>query len=165
MEPQTFPLNDPGKQALMTSLSPEQNRTRLIWVLSRIQGYVGATGAEGEMRGERFASLPEELSLVLDELSKRGLLYVDPRPGSPQTPQGWTRSVDIVVDDPPTAADIDIKLARLARIAKEKGSALGFAGTPRPVLLERLSAWAANLEADGLALAPVTALVRPPPGH
>src|SRR5262249_47309534 len=29
MEPQGFPLNDPGKQALMTSLSPEQNRARL----------------------------------------------------------------------------------------------------------------------------------------
>lgn len=162
MEPQGFPLNDPGKQALMTSLSAEQNRTRLMWVLSRIQGYVGGIGAEGEMRGERFASLPEEMGLVLDELSKRGLLYVDPRPGAPAAPQAWSRSVDVVVDEPPTAADIDIKLARLTRIAKDKGSALGFSGTPRPVLLERLSAWAANLEADGLALAPVTALVRAP---
>jgi hypothetical protein len=36
------------------------------------------------------------------------------------------------------------------------------------VLLERLNAWAANLEADGLALAPVSALVQAPPpddGH
>lgn len=162
MEPQGFPLNDPGKQALMTSLSLEQNRARLIWVLSRIQGYVGAIGAEGEMRGERFASLPEEMGMVLDELGKRGLLYVDPRPSSPLVPQAWSRSVDVVVDEPPTAADIDVKLAHLARIAKEKGSALGFAGTPRPVLLERLGAWATNLEADGLALAPVSALVRAP---
>jgi polysaccharide deacetylase 2 family uncharacterized protein YibQ len=165
MEPQSFPLNDPGKQALMTSLSLEQNRTRLIWVLSRVQGYVGGTGAEGEMRGERFASLPEEMGLVLGELSKRGLLYIDPRPGSAPAPQAWSRSVDIVVDEPPTAADIDIKLARLARIAKEKGSALGLAGTARPVLLERLSAWATNLEADGLALAPVSALVQAPAGQ
>jgi polysaccharide deacetylase 2 family uncharacterized protein YibQ len=165
MEPQAFPLNDPGKQALMTSLSPEQNRTRLIWVLSRIQGYVGAIGAEGEMRGERFASLPEEIGPVLEELNKRGLVYIDPRPGAPTAPQTWSRSVDIVVDDPPTAADIDIKLARLARLAKVKGSALGLAGTPRPVLLERLTSWAASLEADGLALAPVTALVRPPAGQ
>jgi hypothetical protein len=42
---------------------------------------------------------------------------------------------------------------------------LGFAGTPRPVLLDRLSAWAPNLEAEGLALAPVSALVRAPTGQ
>ena len=65
MEPQGFPLNDPGNQALMTSLSPEQNRSRLEWMLSRIAGYVGAVGAEGSMRGERFASLPEEIDPVL----------------------------------------------------------------------------------------------------
>ena len=59
MEPQGFPLNDPGKQALMTSLSVEQNRSRLDWMLSRIAGYAGAVGAEGSLRGERFASLPD----------------------------------------------------------------------------------------------------------
>ena len=58
MEPQGFPLNDPGNQALMTSLSPEQNRSRLEWMLSRIAGYIGAVGAEGSMRGERFARCP-----------------------------------------------------------------------------------------------------------
>ena len=47
MEPQGFPLNDPGPQALMTTLPPEENRQRLDWALSRIAGYVGATGALG----------------------------------------------------------------------------------------------------------------------
>ena len=55
MEPQGFPLNDPGRQALMTNLSSDQNRTRLEWMLSRFAGYVGAIGAEGSLRGERFA--------------------------------------------------------------------------------------------------------------
>ena len=71
MEPQGFPLNDPGKQALMTSLSPEENHERLDWVLSRIAGYVGAVGAEGSLRGERFAALPE-INPVLAELSRGG---------------------------------------------------------------------------------------------
>jgi len=165
MEPQGFPLNDPGKQALMTSLSLEQNRARLIWVLSRIQGYVGAIGAEGSQLGERFASLPEEMGLVLGELKKRGLLYVDPRSGSPPPALVWGRSVDVIVDDPPTAADIENKLAQLAQVARTKGSALGFAGTPRPVVLQRLATWAVNLQADGLALAPVSALVQPASGQ
>ena len=165
MEPQGFPLNDPGKQALMTNLSLEQNRGRLIWVLSRIQGYVGAIGAEGSQVGERFASLPEEMRLVFGELKKRGLLYIDPRPGSPAPKQVWGRSVDVVVDEPATAADIEIKLGQLVQIARTKGSALGFAGTPRPVVLQRLQTWAVNLQVDGLALAPVSALVQAPVGQ
>ncbi len=43
-----------------------------------------------------------------------------------------------------------------------KGSALGFAGTVRPVTTQRLAAWAIGLAADGLVLAPVSALVRAP---
>lgn len=90
MEPQGFPLNDPGKQALMTNLSLEQNRARLDWALSRIAGYVGVIGAEGSQRGERFASLPDQINPVLDNLAQRGLLYVDPRPGAAPLPIVWS---------------------------------------------------------------------------
>lgn len=68
----------------------------------------------------------------------------------------------MIVDEPGTAADIDDKLAQLARLAREKGSALGFAGSVRPVTVQRLAAWATGLAADGLALAPVSALAKPP---
>ncbi len=162
MEPQGFPLNDPGPQALMTNLPPEQNHTRLEWVLSRITGYAGATGALGTLRGERFTSLPDQINPVLAELAHRGLLYVDPRRGASPLPQAWNRSVDIIVDEPPTAVEIDNKLAQLSRLARDKGSALGFVGVVRPVSIERIANWANGLTADGLALAPVSALVQPP---
>ncbi|MEJ0018737.1 MAG: divergent polysaccharide deacetylase family protein [Acetobacteraceae bacterium] len=162
MEPTGFPLNDPGRQAMMTSLTPEQNRPRLMWALSRITGYVGVTGIEAGMRGERFASMPDEMNPVLAEVARRGLLYVDPRPGSEALPLAWNRSVDVVIDEPATGPDIDEKLARLSALAREKGSALGLVGTVRPVTTQRLIAWTSGLAADGLALAPVSALVRAP---
>ncbi len=165
MEPQGFPLNDPGKRALMTNLSPEQNHARLEWLLSRVGGYVGAVGAEGGLRGERFASLPEEINPVLTELARRGLLYVDPRPGMAPLPLVWSKSVDLVVDEPGGAADIDAKLAELTQLARDKGSALGLAGAVRPVTVQRLAAWAMGLPADGLVLAPVSSLVQPPPAR
>jgi hypothetical protein len=165
LEPQGFPLNDPGKQALMTSLSPEQNRARLDWVLARVQGYVGMIGAEGSLRGERFASLPEEMQPVLAELAKRGLLYVDPRPDASPLPLVWSRAVDLIVDEPADAASLDEKLSKLSALARAKGSALGFAGPVRPVTTQRIATWANNLAADGLALAPATALVRKPPAR
>jgi uncharacterized protein len=162
MEPQGFPLNDPGPQALMTNLPPEQNHTRLEWALSRIAGYVGVTGALGNLHGERFASLPDQINPVLAELAHRGLLYIDPRRGASALPQLWSRSVDLVVDEPPTAVEIDIKLAQLSRLARDKGSALGLVGVVRPVTIERIATWANALTADGLALAPVSALVQAP---
>jgi uncharacterized protein len=163
MEPQGFPLNDPGSKALMTSLPPEQNHQRLEWALSRIAGYVGTTGALGSLRGERFASLPEQVNPVLAELARRGLLYVDARQGAAPLPFAWGRAIDLVIDEPPAAADIDDKLGRLVRLARDKGSALGLATVVRPVTTARIAAWSNGLASDGLALAPVSALARPPP--
>jgi hypothetical protein len=165
MEPQGFPLNDAGPQAMMASLPPDQNRQRLEWALSRMAGYVGATGALGTTRGERFAALPDQMNPVLAELTQRGLLYVDPRPGAAPLPGVWGTAVDIVIDDPATAVEIDAKLAQLTRMALEKGSALGLATTVRPVTVDRIVSWAGRLPADGLALAPVSALVKPPGGE
>jgi hypothetical protein len=163
MEPQGFSLNDPGQQALMTNLSLEQNHARLEWALSRIQGYTGATSAlGGGLLGERFASLPDELQPVLAELAQRGLLYVDPRSDAPLLPSVWGRRVDLIVDEPGSAAGIDDKLAQLSRLAHARGSALGLATAPRPVTIQRIAAWADGLTTDGLALAPVSALVQPP---
>jgi polysaccharide deacetylase 2 family uncharacterized protein YibQ len=162
MEPQGFPLNDPGSKALMTSLPPEQNHQRLEWVLSRIAGYAGVTGALGSLRGERFASLPEQMNPMLEEFARRGLLYVDARQGAPAAPFVWGRAIDLVIDEPPDAADIDDKLGRLARLARDKGSALGLVTVVRPVTTARIAAWSNGLAGDGLALAPVSALVRPP---
>ena len=97
MEPQGFPLNDPGKQALMTSLSVgAEPRSGWTGCCRASPAMSGATGAEGSLRGERFASLPEQIDPVLAELARRGLLYVDPRPGAAPLPLVWSRSVDLV---------------------------------------------------------------------
>lgn len=164
MEPQGFPLNDPGQKALMTNLPPEQNHVRLEWALSRLAGYVGATGALGATRGERFAGLAEQMNPVLSELAQRGLLYVDPRPHGDALPSVWQRDVDVVVDEPPSAAQIDQRLGELTKLAHERGSALGLAGTVRPVTSDRIAKWADALANDGVVLAPVSALVEPPRG-
>lgn len=161
MESLGFPLNDAGSHSLLTGAPPAQNATNLDWSLSRIQGYVGAVGALESMRGERFADQTSSWKVVLDELKRRGLLYVDPRPGKPSDLLAPVpgRAVDLIVDDPPARAEIEAKLAGLERIAREKGSALGLAGPLRPVTIERIAAWASGLGDRGIDLAPVSALV------
>ena len=164
MEPQSYPLNDPGPHALLTAATAAANRRQLDWALSRFAGYVGVTGALGpSLRGERFAASAEAMDPVLRDLAARGLLYVDPRPGSSAPRFATGRTVDVVIDQTAGAAAIDAALARLDRIAARQGSALGLVQAPLPVTLARLAAWSHRLAAADLVLAPVSALVAPPP--
>ena len=121
------------------------------------------TGAFGEMRGERFAGVPDQMDPVLASLARRGLLYVDARPGAARLPSVWSCDVDVVVDDPATAEAIDARLAELEKRAHDTGVAIGLVGVPRPLTLARLTAWAGNLSARGAVLAPISALAAHPP--
>lgn len=158
LEPQGYPLNDAGSRSLLTGATPQQNAANLEWVLGRFAGYVGAIGALDGMRGERFAEQTSLLKVLQDDVTRRGLLYVDPRPGRTGKPDAPVRGIDLVVDDPPARAEIEAKLAALERLAREKGSAVGLAGPLRPVTVERVAAWARSLSERGIALAPISAV-------
>lgn len=162
MEPQSYPLNDAGDHALLTGATPDQNRQRLDWALTRIAGYAGATNALGLLRGERFAGAAAQMDPVLQTLASRGLFYIDARPGQSAPQTVWGRTVDLVIDEPAVRLEIEAKLAQLEQIARDKGSAIGLVGAVRPVTVDRLAAWSNTLAAKGLALAPASALVREP---
>lgn len=162
MEPTGFPMNDPGHRALLTGLSAGENAQRLEWLLARYPGHVGTVGALTSMRGERFAAMAEPFAQMQLALSARGLLYFDARPGAANPQRAWGLTVDVVLDEPHTRGEIEQRLAQLERLARERGGALGYLGEVTPVALERLAAWSGGLDARGVALAPVTALVRRP---
>ena len=160
MEPQGYPLNDEGDRSLLTGLTPAENRHNLNFALGHIEGAVGATAASDGMRGERFAAVSAAINPILNEIGRRGLLYIDPVPGSRSARPGLAaRSVDVVIDEPPDRAEIEAKLATLERIAKEKGSAIGLAGPLRPNTIDRIAEWAKGLKDRGIALTPVSQLV------
>jgi polysaccharide deacetylase 2 family uncharacterized protein YibQ len=164
MEPFDYPDNDPGPHTLVSTLPAEQNVDRLHWLLSRFAGYVGVIN----FMGGRFTSSDAALTPLMRELSARGLLFVDDgssgRSLAPQAAAGTGVSAakaDVVLDAVQRAADIDAALARLEKIAKEKGSAVGYAAA-LPVTVERLQRWAKAAEARGVTLVPVSALVTSP---
>jgi polysaccharide deacetylase 2 family uncharacterized protein YibQ len=171
LEPAGFPLNDPGPSALLTTAPASANIRNLHWALSRIDGYVGAAGVTGTMRGERLAAMTDQMDAVLSELSERGLLYVDPRESAGSVLGGvskaWGRHVDMVIDEPADqgVADrgmIDAKLADLERRARDTGAALVLITRPTPVVVAGIAAWSNRLVEHGLTLAPVSALAVPP---
>lgn len=165
LEPSRYPLDDPGPQTLLTTLSATANAQRLEWTLSRFDGYAGAIGALGVMRGERYAG-SDQMRMVLQELAHRGLAYVDPRPdgalANAAAPLPAMRRVDVVVDEPAVRVEIEARLARLEQVARDRGTAVGLAGAPAPVTLDRIAAWSATLAQRGIVLVPVTSILAAP---
>lgn len=160
MEPFDYPDNDPGPQTLLSTLSGEQNVDRLQWLMSRFQGYVGIMN----MMGARFTASEPAIVPVLREVSKRGLIYVDD--GS--SPRGLASQIaganklpfakaDVIIDAVPTSTDIDKALVRLETLARERGSAVGYASA-LPITIERAARWAESLAGRGITLVPITAI-------
>jgi uncharacterized protein len=164
MEPFDYPDNDPGPHTLVASLPPEQNMDRLHWMMARFPGYVGIIN----FMGGRFTSNDAALAPVMKEFASRGLLFIDDgssgRSVTSQVAAGAGVSAakaDVVIDAVQRAAEIDAALARLEKIAREKGSAVGY-GAALPVTVERIARWAKAAEGRGITLVPVSALVSSP---
>jgi polysaccharide deacetylase 2 family uncharacterized protein YibQ len=158
LEPENYPTVDPGPHTLLTTLPPQDNIKRLQWLMSRYTGYVGVTNH----MGGKFEATAESLQPVLEEVKRRGLLYVDSEgvansaAGNIAGTIGLDYSVANVQLD---AGDTAQQLAKLEQLAKEQGAAIGVARAS-PATVKQLSAWAEKLEGKGIVLVPVSAAVR-----
>jgi polysaccharide deacetylase 2 family uncharacterized protein YibQ len=122
--------------------------------------------------GGRFESERGDMTPILAELRRRGLMYVD----NHASPQSVAPAVAAElrlpfaaagkrVDAEPSVAAIDAALGELETAARHDGSSIGIAAASQPVI-ERVAAWAQTLESRGLVLAPASALAavsRPSP--
>lgn len=162
LEPVNFPALDPGPRTLLTSLSEEENKERLMWTLSRGTGYVGVA----DFVGSKFTMSRKALIPVLLALNERGLLFLDSRSAPRSLAREVASDVGIpfvssarFVDEWASRDAIDARLAELEQLAKARGVAVGMA-SPYPVSLERIAAWSAKLDAAGIALVPVSEIAR-----
>jgi len=160
MEPETFPIDDPGPQALLTINSQVENLLRLEFILSRMQGYVGVVTA----MGSKFNKDESQTEAFLKTLKERGLLFVDGSadqnslaPALAEKIQLPKAFADLVLDTIPTKEAIDAKLADLE--SDVRINAVGVALIDAyPVSIERVAAWAVSLTERNVTLAPVSAV-------
>lgn len=164
MEPTNYPAYDPGPQTLLTTLNAEGNLDRLLWSLSRGTGYVGVV----DFLGSQFTTSSSHMTPVLNAINQRGLLYLD----SNSSPRSVSAAVaaklglvsakaTLTLDQRASRTEIDRRFAELEQRAKRERRAIGIA-SPYPVSLERIATWVRQLEARGVAIAPVSALTRTP---
>lgn len=161
MEPQDFPNSDPGPATLLTTLQPVDNVKRLEWTLARATGYTGIL----PMAGSKFLVSAKDVIPVLEQLRRRGLMFVDTQAGTASRAIRLARDIgvprafaDRQIDAEPNAAAIDASLAEIERLARKNGQALALAAAPTPAVIDRIAAWSAKLGDRKFALAPATAI-------
>lgn len=160
MEPNNYPKDDPGPQALLTRESDADNARRLEWILRQAGP---ATGAMNFM-GSSLLADEKNMTTVLNALYKRSGIFVEnPQGGASLAEEVAERTstpflrADVKIDA--SAAELEVKkqLVALENAAKQKGYAVGIA-QPYPLTFSILKSWAASLESRGIKLVPLSAL-------
>ena len=157
------PSSELGARALLADAPRERNRDALYWHMSRFQGYVGLTN----YLGGRFMGSTSALTPVLQDLAERGLVFFDDGTARQSLASALALATgtsslraDVAVEGA-TPEALESALRRLESLAREKGSAIGVApGVPAHV--DRIARFAQGLEARGIALVPLSALVPAP---
>lgn len=152
---------DTGPNALATGLGAREVIRRLDWALDRFSGYVGVNNH----MGSGFTTDVNAMALVLGELKRRGLLFIDSRTTTrsvaPQTAQILDLPFaerDVFIDDDANADVVAAQLVRTEETARRTGTAIAI-GHPRANTLAALRRWLPSLAGRGFALAPVSAVV------
>jgi hypothetical protein len=146
-----------GPAALLTARTAEENGQRLDWILSRFQGYFGATN----YLGAKFSGDRDAIEGLLARLDAAGLAYVDDTGViAREARRGDVGAVDRLVDPGygDNAAETRRDLEALEKIAKREGDALGKTYA-HDATLDDVVAWAQSLDEKGLTLAPASAVL------
>ena len=161
MELFNYPADSPGPHTLVVAASEAENLDSLHWLMSHISGYIGVAN----YLGGKFTSDSRAMSPILSDLAARGLAYFDdgtsPRSVARESAASLSMPsarADAVIDANPSPQAIDDALLRLEALARSRGSAIGVA-TASPGVVDRLGVWAAGLEARGIVLTPVSAMM------
>jgi polysaccharide deacetylase 2 family uncharacterized protein YibQ len=153
---------DPGPHALLPDLPPAEIARRLDWALGRFTGYVGINNH----MGSRFTTDERGMTEVLERLKSRGLLFLDSRTTAHTVGPALAHRFgvplaerNVFLDNVETVEAVRRQLAQLEAAARRDGAAIAI-GHPKEATLAALAPWLASLEAKGLVLVPLSAIVR-----
>jgi polysaccharide deacetylase 2 family uncharacterized protein YibQ len=166
MEPFGYPQINAGEHSLLASVEENKNQQNLRWSLGRTTNYVGVMN----YLGGKMLTSPEVLTPIFEELSDRGLMFVDD--GS--TRNSIAESVSKATGLPHTRAHLTIdslrsrsaiikKLKELEEMAKRTGLAIGVA-TAFPETISQIAKFLKNAKKRGLEITPVSAIANEPKG-
>ncbi len=130
MEPNEYPVVDPGPGALLSKMSPDEMIIQLEANLDQIPGLKGVNNHMGSL----LSTSPERMRQIFSILKKRGLYYVDSRTTAETVARPSARLLqlpfaerDIFIDHFEDQAFIQGQLKQLIKRAQRQGYAVGIA--------------------------------------
>lgn len=160
MEPMNEGL-DAGPHVLKTGTSPDDFLKTLNDDLAAFDGYVGINNHMGSRMTQDRAGM----QLLMADLKKRGLLFVDSKTISTSVAEEEARKAgipyagrDVFLDHEETYEAVEGALAELEEKALKNGQAIAI-GHPKAETIRALREWLPTLQAKGIVLIPVSAAV------
>ena len=161
MEPRSTQV-DPGPNALLINLSEHELRRRLNWGFSRFSTYVGLNNH----MGSKFTSDSKAMRIVIEEIKRRGLLFLDSRTSSKSVGAKLARELgvpvverNIFLDHENSLDAVNAQLAQVEKIARRMGAVIAI-GHPRDVTIKALQTWLKSIDSRGFQLVPLTTIVK-----
>ncbi len=161
MEPHEYPKIKPGEGALLQ----EMNEEELLHQLSKdIEAIPYIKGVSNHM-GSRLMEDPKKMRIVLSELKRQGLFFLDSRT-TPQTIGLQTakslglRATErtIFLDNSPNEDDVRKQLEQLIHLSLSKGKAIGI-GHPHPSTIKSLKEMIPKMQEQGIEIVPLSTLL------
>lgn len=153
---------DPGPEALLTGLGEAELRRRIAANLAHFDAYVGVNNH----MGSKFTAWRPGMEIVIDEMKKRGLLFLDSRTSAHSVAAELANAAgvpnaarQVFLDDVLSSDNVWQQLGETETIARRNGYAIAI-GHPHDNTLAALEKWLPALKEKGLALVPLTTIVR-----
>lgn len=164
LEPFDYPNIDPGRNTLTVDAEPEENLDRLHRTLARTTNYTGVMN----YMGGRFVGERATMSVLMDELARRGLMYLDDGSSARSQAEELAKSfrapfaaADIPLDQVRDRGEVLRKLDEVERTARANGFAVGI-GSAFDVTVDAVAQWAAEARMRGIEIVPISALAHDP---
>ena len=153
---------DPGPNVLLGTLAAKELRRRLAWGFDRFGSYVGVNNH----MGSKFTADRAAMAVVMREVKRRGLLFLDSRTAGGTVGSALARRMgvpfadrNVFLDNQNDPAAVRARLRQVEALARRKGTAIAI-GHPREATLKALGRWLTEVEARGFQLVPLSAVVK-----
>lgn len=153
---------DAGPNVLRVGASEAELLKRLAWGLDRFPGYIGINNH----MGSRFTQDERGMRIVLAELKRRNLLFLDSRTISTSVGDKLAARMgvahvvrDVFLDNEMDESAVIKQLMQAERIAASEGQAIAI-GHPHPATIAAIRAWMPKAQARGFVIVPLSAVAK-----
>ena len=161
MEPHGYPRTNPGKGVLLHDMSKEGFRRQLLEDIEAVP-YIG--GVSNHM-GSRLMEDPEKVKIILTELKKKDLFFLDSRTTSQTVGFRTARSLgvksgerSVFLDHSKGEQAVTQSIGQLIQTALTSGKAIGI-GHPHAATIKSLKKMIPKIQEKGVEIVPLSELL------